>query len=154
MRKIVVANDIMAAETRRLIDEGNEVLLRVKGSSMLPFIHGDIDEAVLRKAPDDLKRWDIILAYDVEGRLLLHRIIKIDDEVITMMGDGNVHGVEKCFRGDVIAQLVEVQRGNRRWACNSPRARRKAILWYHLRPIRRYLLAINRRLPQPQLQKL
>ena len=69
MRRVLIANDVIAEETKRLIDEGQEVTLRVKGNSMLPFIHGDKDMAVLRSVSKPLSRWDIVLAYDTRGEI-------------------------------------------------------------------------------------
>ncbi len=146
MRRVLIANDVIAEETKRLIDEGQEVTLRVKGNSMLPFIHGDKDMAVLRSVSKPLSRWDIVLAYDTRGVLVLHRIIKIEDNVLTLMGDGNLKGVEQCKQTDVIAKLEAVQREERRWDCNTRNARLKAVIWFRIRPLRRYLLGVYRRI--------
>ena len=145
MKRVVVANDVIAQETKRLIDMGREVTIPVKGNSMLPFIHGNKDLAVLQQISSPLNKWDMVLAFDSRGVLVLHRIIQINGDTLTLMGDGNLKGVETCSVSDVIARLEYVERAEKRWNCNTRSARMKAVLWYHLRPVRRYLLAIYRR---------
>ncbi len=146
MKRITLPNEIVIAEAQKLIEEGQDVLLRVKGNSMLPFIRGGEDFAVLRKVSQSLKRWDIVLAQDLNGRLIIHRIIDITPECVTLMGDGNLGYVEYCAPDGIIARLENIKRGERLIECNTSWARRKAIVWYHLRPARRYLLAIYRRI--------
>jgi len=50
MQRITVPNKVLLLEVTRLLDEGQIVILRVKGNSMLPFIIGDRDSVVLQKA--------------------------------------------------------------------------------------------------------
>ena len=146
MKKVVIANEEMAEEVKRLIGMNHEVIIPVKGNSMLPFIQGDKDLAVLRPASHPLKKWDVVLAHDSRGVLLLHRIIHIAGDELTLMGDSSLNGVETCKASDVIAQLETVKRKDNQWSCNTRSARTKAAMWYYLRPLRRYLLAIYRRL--------
>ena len=133
-------------ETIRLVNEGISVTLPVKGRSMLPFIIGGCESVILRK-PTTPARGQVVLANVSPDHYVVHRIIKIDDSHVTLMGDGNIAGTEQCNLDGIkaIATHVVDAQGNthdlyiswRLWA---------ARLWYWLRPIRRYLLAIYRRL--------
>ena len=40
MNTITIANEILLEEVRRLLMKGNNVTIRAKGNSMLPFITG------------------------------------------------------------------------------------------------------------------
>jgi hypothetical protein len=62
------------------------------------------------------------------------------------MGDGNLIGRERCRREDVIGKAVKIMKKDREIDCQSPSHLRKAAIWRSLLPIRRYLLAIYRRL--------
>jgi SOS-response transcriptional repressor LexA len=135
----------IVAEAIRLTENGESVTLPVNGHSMLPFIVGWRDCVILQK-PTQLKVGDVVVAW-VEGcRYVLHRIIRIDGERVTLMGDGNLKETEHCMLSDVKAlatHVVDVKRrthnlyaGWWRWAAKA---------WWYLRPIRRYLLAIYRR---------
>ena len=129
-----------------LVDDGLSVTFPVKGRSMLPFIVGSKESVILVK-PGMPDVGDVVLAW-VEGcRYVVHRIISIDGDLVVLQGDGNVCGVEHCRVADVRAKadyVVDAQGGKHylysRWRI------RAARLWFRLRPIRRYLLAIYRRI--------
>ena len=72
----------------------------------------------------------------------MHRIIRIEDGEFTMMGDGNISGVEKFRWENVIAKVTAIVSGD-----GKSRKVGKASLWRALRPVRRYLLAFYRRIP-------
>jgi hypothetical protein len=70
-----------------------------------------------------------------------------EGDAVTLMGDGNLSGTEHCMLNDVKAKVTHVVGADERphnlycrWRCMAVR------LWWHLRPVRRYLLAIYRRL--------
>ena len=133
MGKRVLPNDVMLDEVARLLDEGREVVIIPKGMSMLPFIRGGIDKVTLRK-PSDLSVGDIVLV-KFNGVYILHRIIGIEGEHITLMGDGNLQGTESGTRSEVIGIVSEII---------TPQGRifqvTKGRLWRKLLPVRRYLL--------------
>ena len=145
MQTKTVPNAELIHEIGKLIEEGQEVIFKPKGVSMLPFIRGGRDSVLLRKA-DELKVGDIALAEISQGRYVLHRIEKIEDEVIVLMGDGNLVGREKCRREDVMAIAVKIIKGKRTIDCQSRKHLRNAVIWRRLLPVRRYLLAIYRRI--------
>ena len=134
------------SEVVRLVAEGVSVTLPVNGMSMLPFIIGGRESVVLQK-PAALHEGQVVLAWVDGTRYVVHRIIGIDGEHITLMGDGNLVGTEHCTAADVkgvVTHVMDAQERmrdlyswHRRWA---------ARLWRWLRPVRRYLLAIYIRL--------
>lgn len=129
-----------------LVEEGISVTFPVKGWSMLPFIIGSEESVILMK-PERLAVGDVVLAW-VEGcRYVVHRIIRIDGNRVTLMGDGNIAGVERCLVGDVkaLAAYVVDKRGRKHYMYNWWR-RKAARLWWHLRPVRRYLLFIYKKI--------
>lgn len=145
MQTKTVPNAELIPAIGKLIEEGQEVIFKPKGVSMLPFIRGGRDSVLLRKA-DGLKAGDIALAEISEGRYVLHRIEKIEDEMIVLMGDGNLVGRERCRKEDVMAIAVKIIKENKEIDCQSPRHMRMAEIWKRLLPVRRYLLAIYRRI--------
>ena len=144
MQKKVISNDILIPEIARLVAEGSKVAFTPKGVSMLPFIRGDRD-TVLLKAPDALSRWDIVLA-KIGKAYVLHRIIDIKNEDLILMGDGNLAGVERCRRQDVIAVTEKIIKGKKEIDCRSKWFLRQSGLWLKLKPLRRWLLAIYKRI--------
>ena len=145
MQTKTVPNAELIPAIGKLIEEGQEVIFKPKGVSMLPFIRGGRDSVLLRKA-DGLKVGDIALAEISEGRYVLHRIETIEDEMIVLMGDGNLVGRERCRKEDIMAIAVKIIKEHKEIDCQSPRHMRMAEIWKRLLPIRRYLLAIYRRI--------
>ncbi len=138
-------SDILA-EVRRLVDSGVSVSLPVSGRSMLPFIAGGRDSVILRK-PRRPRRGDVVLARTSCGRYVLHRVIATRGSRVTLMGDGNIAGTEQCAESDILARATHVVRPSGRLRhLDAPRWRAAAALWQRLRPARRYLLALYRRI--------
>lgn len=131
-------------EAVRLVAEGVCVTLPVGGRSMLPFIIGGKESVILQQATQP-GVGDVVLAWVEQRRYVLHRIVRIENQEVTLMGDGNLQGVEHCQLGDIRALATHVldSRG-RRHDLYSPRRMRAVRLWLRLRPVRRYLLAIYR----------
>ena len=138
MNRITVPNEILIPQIGALLAEGREVELRPKGNSMLPFIRQDRDNVILRKL-DTVSGGDIVLA-DVGGRFVLHRVIRVEDDTLTLMGEGNVRGTEMCAKGNVLGTVVAVVKDGKKTVVPS-----KGRLWQTLLPVRRYLLAFYRR---------
>ena len=133
-------------EAVRLVQEGVTVTFPVTGQSMLPFIIGG-KESVILHAPGLTAVGDVVLAWVDGYRYVIHRIINIDGDRVTLMGDGNVRGTEHCLLKDVKARVTHVvSADNKKRDLYSRWRVRASKLWYWLRPIRRYLLAIYRRL--------
>ena len=138
MDKKVVANEVLLEEAAALMNEGREVTIKPLGNSMLPFIRGGRDSVRLKKMPS-VDVGDMLLVRLPGPRYVLHRLIAMDGERLTLMGDGNLAGTESCTTADVLGTVTAIERGSRvvkpgngRW-------------WRMLKPIRRYLLAIYRR---------
>ncbi len=146
MAKKVVANNIFFDEVSALVAQGNEVEIPTKGCSMLPFIEGGKDSLILTTA-NRLEVGDIVLAKVNDQNYCVHRIVSIEEERVILMGDGNIKGCEFCTHKQITAKVKSIVHNGEIIDCNSAKQRRRAKLWRTLLPIRRYLLAIWRRLP-------
>ena len=142
--KRIVPNDVMLGEVRKMIAEGHSVTIKVKGVSMLPFIVGDRDSVRLVK-PSRLKERDIVLAEIDEGHYVLHRIKRIEPTRITLMGDGNLRGLEFCRPKDIAGKVEVIFRNGKSIDPWTSSEQQKVGIWLALTPIRRILLAIYRR---------
>ena len=145
MKCRVVPNDTMIPEIGRLIKDGMQVTMTPKGVSMLPFIRGGRDSVLLGK-PEDIRTEDIVLVELPGPRYVLHRIEMIEGKVLTLMGDGNIAWREVCEVKDVIALALKIFRNGEEIDCRSASEKRKARIWRRLLPLRRYLLAIYKRI--------
>jgi len=138
----LIANAILIPEIAQLVRDGKSVTFTPGGVSMRPFIEGGKDSVLLVR-PEHLRVGDIILAEVSDERYVLHRLIALDGDKVTLMGDGNVRGEEHCTQDKVLAKVREIY---------SPKGHRKPLtrgrLWYYALPIRRYLLKIYRHTPR------
>lgn len=139
MDKRVVANEILLEDAAALMEEGREVTLRPLGSSMLPFIRGGKDSVRLKKMPG-VAVGDMLLVRLPGPRYVLHRLIGKEGDRLTLMGDGNLAGVEHCTVADVLGTVTAIERGSRVVKPGN------GLWWRRLRPLRRYILGIYRRL--------
>ena len=139
MDKRTVPNDILLGEVAAVLQEGREAILAPTGNSMLPFIRSGRDRVILRKQ-DNYAVGDIVLAH-FGGRYILHRIVALDGDAVTLMGDGNLRGRERVRTADVIGTVTAIIKPD-----GQRRTPGKGRLWRVLLPVRRYLLAIYRRL--------
>ncbi|MBQ6283726.1 MAG: S24/S26 family peptidase [Bacteroidales bacterium] len=135
----IVDMDLFMGGIGEFLGEGKEVVMTPKGNSMLPFIKGDRDSVVLTKPSKPFEVGNIVLA-KVGQRYIMHRIFAVEGDSLTLMGDGNVCGTESCHTSDVIGLVTEIRKENGKIVKPG-----KGALWRSLRPIRRYILAIYKR---------
>ena len=145
MRSVTVPKEELMHEVVQLLAENQQVTIKAKGNSMLPFIAGGKDSVVLQKEAT-YRRGDIVLGEIAPSSFVLHRIVRKNDEEIILMGDGNVSGVEKCRNNAIHGRAIAIIRKEKRVDCTRKWERFKARAWAALLPVRRYLLAIYRRI--------
>ena len=138
MRKITLPNEVLLEEAASLQEEGREVVITPLGYSMLPFIRGGKDQVTLRKMPS-VQVGDIALVRLPGQRYVLHRVINVDSDAVTLMGDGNLQGTEHCTLSDVMGTVVAIHRGKRTVIPG------KGVFWRRIKPFRRIILGIYRR---------
>ncbi|MBQ0122725.1 MAG: S24/S26 family peptidase [Bacteroidales bacterium] len=137
---ITVDNEILLSEVGRLLKEGHEVIITAKGGSMMPFIVGGRDSVALTYCSEPAVG-DIVLARLKEGCYVMHRIVAIEGDSLSLMGDGNLCGGERCRKEDLLGKAVAVIKPSGRRI--APRSGR---IWLRLKPLRRYILGIYRRI--------
>ena len=149
MKTIEIPNDILISKVKEVIDRGATATLRVKGHSMRLFLSNGRDLVKL-VAPqrENLKVGDVVLAEYRPKVYVLHRIIKRTGNQLTLMGDGNVGQVETCTINDVIGIVTHFYRKGRTKpdAVDGWKWKTYSRIWLLLKPFRRYILAIHRRL--------
>ena len=90
-----VSDEQIIGDAIRLVSEGMAVTMLVKGRSMLPFILGGRESAVLTQ-PGEIKTGDVVLARIDGRRYVLHRVMEVSDDRVVLMGDGHIRGQEVC----------------------------------------------------------
>lgn len=141
-----MANAVLLPEVIRMISEGHTVTLPLRGFSMRPFLEDGRDKALLAK-PEQVNVGDAVLAEISDKRYVLHRIISIKGDHVTLRGDGNLAN-EECRLTDIKAKAIAFYRKGRDKAdpVTGRKWRTYSWLWTRLYPMRRYLLAFYRRI--------
>lgn len=129
-----IANRELFAIVRDTLLEGKTVRVAVNGQSMLPFFRGGSTIIMRPVREEDIRKYSVVMA-DAGHAFVVHRIIEVGDEVITLLGDGNIYGTEQVTR-EKIYGVVDC----------SPLHLFFAKIWLWLRPVRRFPLAIFRRI--------
>lgn len=140
------SNSRLLPEIVKMLDEGHTVTLRLKGYSMRPFLEDGRDKALLTK-PSKINVGDPVLAEITPGHFVLHRIIKIQDNEVTLRGDGNL-STETCRLIDIKGTVTGFYRKGKSKPdlTSDMKWRAYSFLWETLYPLRRYLLYIYRHL--------
>lgn len=144
-----IDNELLMPEIGSLINDGHTVRMTVRGRSMRPFIEDGRDKVILARA-DNLRVGDVVLAKTQEKSYVIHRLTEMNDAdgECVLRGDGNLD-LEHCRKDDILAKVTHILR-KKKEKCYSLDGRVWRVyswLWMRLRPVRRYLLAIYRRLP-------
>lgn len=143
--KLCVDNGAFFEEVSRMLQDGHSVTMRAKGNSMFPFIRDGRDSVILQ-GKKDIAVGSIILARLQHGNYVLHRVYRLENEKVVLMGDGNLCATECCRREEVVGVVVSILRDGRRPVdCTSRNALFKAWVWRKLLPVRRILLFVCRR---------
>ena len=101
---------------------------------MLPFFRSGSTITLRPVREEDIRKYGVVMA-DAGHAFVVHRIIKVDGNSVTLLGDGNIYGTEQVTR-DKIYGVVD---------CSAFHIS-LAKIWLWLRPVRRFPLAIFRRI--------
>ena len=141
VKEMQFANSVLLPEIVKLLEEGHTV------TSMRPFLEDGRDKALLVKAGGNPAVGAPVLAEIAPKHFVLHRIIDIQGDKITLMGDGNL-STEHCRASDIKADIIGFYRKGRKELDRTDGQKWKTYskIWMALTPIRRYLLAFYRRI--------
>ncbi|MDE6336580.1 MAG: S24/S26 family peptidase [Muribaculaceae bacterium] len=132
----ILPNYILLKEVCQLLAQGKTVKLRAKGNSMRPFIRGDIDTLLL-SPPTSFRKGDIVLAKTENGSYIVHRIVKINTNIVILAGDNNLYQQEKCDKTNIYGTVNAIIHNGKKHNLSTPSSRLLALLWHNLLPLRR-----------------
>lgn len=145
-----MANDVFLPQVVQLLSEGHTVTLPLRGRSMRPFLEDGRDKALLEAVSDTPRVGEAVLAEVSRGHFVLHRIVSIKGDDVTLRGDGNI-GTESCRLEDIRARATAFFRKGRQQpdSTSGMKWRIYSWAWTRMLPLRRYLLfALHPHIPQ------
>ena len=139
----------LTSNIEHLVNPGETFKMVVTGYSMLPMLGYGDDTIILRRTADDDDIMGRIAMFRTsDGHIVVHRVIDIEDGIVTLRGDGNIVQCERCARKDILGVVERVERqSGREVSCMSRWWRICEQMWL-IQPmiVRRYILAIIRRM--------
>lgn len=140
---------------KNLLDNIEEVVatgelfkLRVTGYSMLPLLGHRNDIIVVRRVDNSEKIIGRIAMFrGPRHNIIVHRVIDVSNDEVTLRGDGNIFQIEHCRREEIIGVVESVIRNSGKIvSCTTKSWLRKERMWLRLpMQVRRYALAFMRR---------
>ena len=139
--RITLPNKLMLEQIMAHTGQGKCVRIPVAGNSMKPFLQPG-DQVLLKPVEKGDLRLGMILLVDMRGAMILHRLVKFDQECIWLAGDANMVQHEELQHGCVLGQAVRLFRGDKVVKLDQLWRYKQGQLWYRLRPLRRVIKKI------------
>ncbi|MBQ8830099.1 MAG: S24/S26 family peptidase [Oscillospiraceae bacterium] len=106
----VVPSDVMTEHICELLEETDNVPLVISGSSMSPFLVHGRDTVYLSKIRSTVKRGNMIFYRRDNGKVILHRVIKVKENGCDMVGDAQTVIEPNVSYDNMIAVVTAVTR--------------------------------------------
>ena len=129
----IIPNTELFSVARDKLLEGKCVRIAVNGESMLPFFRSGSTITLRPLQEGDIRKYNVVMA-DAGHAFVVHRIIEVNEEDVLLFGDGNIKRGERVKRQQIYG-VVDCSRIHIFFA----------KIWLWMLPIRRYPLAIFRR---------
>lgn len=98
-----IPNDLFFGNIKNLIDQGNCVELKIKGTSMHPTLLDGKHKVVLVPVQKERLQTGIIALFTYKGKYILHRLVSIKENLLVFQGDNLLYTKEYVKREDIIA---------------------------------------------------
>lgn len=128
-----------------ILEMGKGTRITVTGSSMHPFLRGEIDSVELF-TPDFnwIKRGDIVLILRDGGEYILHRVLNRKNECLYIAGDSQCWAEGPIRKEQLIGIVKTIWRKDKKLKCSNILWRAVSIIWTYAFPIRRFILCTYR----------
>ena len=120
---------------KEVLAVGGSLPLRVTGVSMRPFLKEGRDTVLLMPVEGVLRRGDVVLFTRPGGKLVLHRIVRVQNGTVTVTGDNQVE-LETVPQEAVLAVVQRVLRGEKTLGPGNFEWIFFRTVWRRLRPVR------------------
>lgn len=117
------------------VRSGRPVVSFTVGDSMEPLLHDRSTRVVIQRVERTLRPGELPLYRRPNGRFIMHRIIRADDEHYYTRGD-NRCGLETVPKDWVLGVVTEIYRGKRHFSVGHPLYRAYVGVWNFLYPLR------------------
>lgn len=127
---------------KTLTATGETVFLKVKGSSMMPFLKSDKDSVAAKRIDGKLKKGDIVFYSRMDSVAVMHRIMKIENDKMWLCGDAQQTWEGPLNVNSAFAKVVSVIHNGKTYDENSFYFKFFSKIWINLTAIRPYILKL------------
>lgn len=133
-------NDLMPL-IKETIASGRSIHFSVTGDSMFPLFANRRDSVTVSPV-DCVKKYDIVLHRRAEGTYIMHRVIGIKGDVLTIAGDNENEKEKNVPKDAVIAKVTSFVRKGRTYTMNEWDYRIYSHIWLWIFPVRLHILGL------------
>jgi len=146
--KVLPPEVLLEDYCRLLQTDGNVAALplQVSGNSMFPFLTHGRDTVYLSRLTRPVRRGDVLLYRRDSGAYVLHRVFAVGEESFTMLGDNQLSPEPGIRHEQILAVSEQVIRKGKTLRAGDWGWEFFAKTWLKLYPVRRWALAVVRRL--------
>lgn len=126
-----------------LLSEGKSVNMTVTGYSMMPLFRHGRDSVVL-KLPEKLRKYDIVLYVQEDGKAILHRIVKCGKKGYMIVGDNQMELDGPIAPEQIKAVVTSFYHGGKEYSVTVWWYRLYSFIWGYCRLLRPLLLPFVR----------
>lgn len=118
-KKVKTSLESLSPILLKLLEEDIDIMLTVTGTSMKPLLTHKKDSVILTKCDKfNLKKGDIPLYKRNNGQYVLHRIVKVKENIYDLCGD-NQYIIEKSLpKENIIAVVKTFEWNGKLYSCN------------------------------------
>ena len=143
MTDLTLSSEQLAESLPALLEGNGCAALRVTGYSMRPLLRHNRDVVWIRSRAPKIRPGQILLYQRFDGKLVLHRVLRIlPENRYRMNGDAQVW-CEIIHDDQILAEVFEIRRGTRKIRCSGFLFRLKSWVWSLTRPIRPTLFQLG-----------
>ena len=123
--RVTLSNDLLLSEVALMLSEGCTVTFTCQRQQYVPIYNRRMRPCCFTKKQIVFK-WGILYWHIFTGRsYVLHRIYRIADDDIILMGDGNVSEIERCRRENICGKVLRIMHSGKHIECSSLKERCK-----------------------------
>lgn len=121
---------------------GKSVITYTKGTSMKPLLIEGKSYVVVSPITEPLSVGDIPIFRRFDGKYVLHRLIRMDENYYYTRGD-NCIGVEQVPRAELLGVVTEISRKGKKIMLDSRGYRTYVAVWRALTPVRIFFYKVR-----------
>ena len=139
LRKLTDVN-LLAPYIEESLKNNCDVRITVTGYSMYPLLRNRKDSVILGKPPKKLKKYDIVFYKREDGSYILHRILKIKDNLLSMAGDNEIELEYPIKPEQIIGVTTHYIKSGKKYSTKNLIYKLYVIIWAWLFPHRHKLM--------------